>query len=349
MKTSNPFKLTSLLLTPLFLILSITNLSAQCPSGAIGVTGAGCGCLSGCNLTSLGGPNCSPAVGGNCSAGNVSMTYNITVPSGCTITVNATMANRAGGCTASGADGGTDGLKVDIPGGPKPLITGSSNATVNDSYVLTGPGTIRISGVANRADEIITYTSSSTGCVNCTSSLPVELLRFEVTKNDQSVICHWETSSELNSDYFVVERSSNGIEFEPIGQMDGAGTSTQMHTYTLFDSSPIDHGVSYYRLAQTDFDGTTTYSETKSINFSTGTSVTIVPNPSAGIFSVNGKHLDLATLSVRNLFGQQVFPTQINELEEETILQFSDLPVGIYFLTYENNKELVTEKIIVSR
>lgn len=275
------------------------------------------------------------------------MTFNITVPSGCTITVNATMANRAGGCTASGADGGTDGLKVDIPGGPKPLITGGSNATVTDSYVLAGPGTIRISGVANRADEIITYTSSSTGCVNCMSSLPVELLRFNVSKTAESVICNWETASELNSDYFIIERSSNGIDFEPIGQMDGAGTSTQMHTYTLYDSSPIDHGVSYYRLAQTDFDGTTTYSETKSINFSATTTVTIVPNPSTGTFSVIGKHIDLTTLSIRNLFGQQLFPAQINELEEETVLQFSDLPEGIYFLTYENNKESVTERIIV--
>ncbi|MES2557396.1 MAG: T9SS type A sorting domain-containing protein [Bacteroidota bacterium] len=347
MKTNTSLRFSFLLLIPIFLLFSTPTLNAQCPSGAIGVTGAGCGCISGCNLTSFGGPNCSPAVAGNCSAGNVAMTFNITVPSGCTITVNATMANRAGGCTASGADGGTDGLKVDIPGGPKPLITGGSNATVTDSYVLAGPGTIRISGVANRADEIITYTSSSTGCVNCMSSLPVELLRFNVSKTAESVICNWETASELNSDYFIIERSSNGIDFEPIGQMDGAGTSTQMHTYTLYDSSPIDHGVSYYRLAQTDFDGTTTYSETKSINFSATTTVTIVPNPSTGTFSVIGKHIDLTTLSIRNLFGQQLFPAQINELEEETVLQFSDLPEGIYFLTYENNKESVTERIIV--
>ncbi len=342
-------KFATLLIILPFLLLVITNLQAQCPSGAIGVSGAGCGCLSGCNLTSLGGPNCSPAVAGNCSAGNVSMTFDITVPSGCTITVNATMANRAGGCTASGADGGTDGLKVDIPGGPKPLLTGSSNATVTDSYVLAGPGTIRISGVANRADEIITYTSSSTGCVNCTSSLPVELLRFNVTKADNHVICNWETASELNCDYFILERSSDGMNFEPYGQLDGAGTSTQVHTYTLYDSSPITDGVSYYRLAQYDFDGTVNYSEIRSINFSASPNVTVIPNPSNGTFSVVGKHVDWSTLSVRNLFGQRIIPAQINELEEETILRFTDLAEGIYFLVYESNRELVTERIVVSK
>lgn len=348
MKTKDSFQLIATFLIPLFLLVTATNLRAQCPSGAIGVSGAGCGCLSGCNLTSFGGPNCT-GVSGNCSAGNVSMTFNITVPSGCTITVNATMANRAGGCTASGADGGTDGLKVDIPGGPKPLITGTSNATVTDSYVLTGPGTIRISGVANRADEIITYTSSSTGCINCSSSLPVELLRFDVSKNDQSVICNWETASELNCDYFTIERSSNGIDFSPIGQMDGAGTSNQPHTYTLYDSSPISEGVSYYRLTQTDFDGTITYSETKSVNFSANSDITIAPNPSNGTFRVIAKKLDLETLSMRNLFGQLVQPTSINQLEEEIVLQFSDLPVGIYFVTYELNGKSVNEKVIVSR
>jgi hypothetical protein len=274
------------------------------------------------------------------------MSFDIPVASGCTITVNATMANRAGGCTASGADSG-DQLKVDIAGGSKSFQTGASNATLTDSYVLAGPGTIRVSGTANRADEIITYTSSSTGCVNCASSLPVELLRFDVSKNDQSVICNWETASELNCDYFIVERSSNGIDFEPIGQMDGAGTSTQLHTYAMYDSSPIDQGVSYYRLAQTDFDGTITYSETKSVNFSAKTNVAVVPNPSAGTFSIIGKNIDLTTLSMRNLFSQPLLPMQINELEEETVLQYVDLPVGIYFLTYENNKELVTERIIV--
>jgi len=347
MKTKDSFKLIVALLLPIFLLVTTTNLRAQCPSGAIGVSGAGCGCLSGCNLTSFGGPNCT-GTAGNCSAGQVSMSFDIPVASGCTITVNATMANRAGGCTASGADGG-DQLKVDLLGGSKSFQVGASNATLSDSYVLAGPGTIRVSGTANRADEIITYTSSSVGCINCSSSLPVELVRFEASKTEEYVICNWETASEINCDYFTIERSSNGVDFYPIGQMDGAGTSNQPHTYTLYDSSPISEGISYYRLTQTDFDGTITYSETKSVNFSANSDVTIVPNPSNGTFRVIAKNLDVTTLSMHNLFGQLVLPTTVNQLEEEIVLQFSELPVGIYFVTYEQNGKLVTEKVIVSR
>lgn len=63
----------------------------QCPSGSIGVTGSGCGCLSGCNLSSFDGPNCSPSVGGNCDSGYTPMSLEIVVPDGCTYTVDAQM------------------------------------------------------------------------------------------------------------------------------------------------------------------------------------------------------------------------------------------------------------------
>ena len=241
------------------LLLSNNIVWSQCPSGAIGVSGAGCGCLSGCNLTAFGGPNCSGTTG-NCSAGQVSMSSDITVPSGCTITVTASMSNRGASCSASGADGG-DQLKVDIPGGPKSFQTGASNATLSDSYTLVGPGTIRVSGTANRADEIITYSASSVGCVNCAAGLPIELSAFQANPEDNMVACFWQTESERDNDYFTVERSSDALTFEVVGYMDGAGNSYAPLTYKLYDSSPLE-GLSYYRLRQTDFNGANTTSET---------------------------------------------------------------------------------------
>lgn len=243
-------------------ILTSFQIWSQCPSGAIGVSGAGCGCLSGCNLTAFGGPNCSGTTG-NCSAGQVSISTDISVPAGCTIIVTATMSNRGASCSASGADSG-DQLKVDIPGGPKSFQTGASNATLNDSYSLVGPGTIRVSGTANRADEIITYSSSSIGCVNCSAGLPIEVKAFDALKENQTVVCNWVTETERDNDFFTVERSSDGVHFDAIGQMDGAGNSYTPLTYKLYDSSPLN-GLSYYRLRQTDFNGNTTLSPVVSV------------------------------------------------------------------------------------
>ncbi len=126
-------------------------------SGSLGVSGAGCGCLSGCNLSTFNGPNCGAGILSDCSAGYQTMSTDISVPAGCTYKVTASMKKWTN-CSASGADGsGGDKLKVDILAGGKSFQIGASNADIEDSYTLTGPGTIRVSGEANRADEIITY------------------------------------------------------------------------------------------------------------------------------------------------------------------------------------------------
>ncbi|CAN5423998.1 hypothetical protein BH09BAC5_BH09BAC5_18790 [soil metagenome] len=236
--------------------------NAQC-DGFIGVSGAGCGCLAGCNLTSYGGPNCGAGIGGDCTAGEVAMFTDIPVINGCAYTVTAIMSPRPG-CSASGADGG-DKLKVDIVGGVKPFQTGASNATLVDSYTLAGPGTIRVSGTANRADEIITYTVvGGGGCPSC-NPLPIDLLSFTAHSLERTVRLDWVTGSEINNDFFTIERAGSDGEFLPVVIIDGAGNSSQIHYYTNFDSSPLD-GISYYRLRQTDFNGTSKLSQIVSVD-----------------------------------------------------------------------------------
>lgn len=331
--------------TALLLLSAVTFYTyPQCPTGSIGVSGAGCGCLSGCNLSAFGGPVCGGATG-NCSAGQVAMGVNIAVPAGCTFTVTATMTNRPG-CSASGGDSG-DQMKVDILGGSKPLLTTGSNGTLNDSYTLTGPGTIRVSGTANRADEIITYSTTSTGCVNCSPALPAELLRFEAFVEGATVACSWETASEINCDYFIVERSPNGLDFTPVGMLHGAGTSSVMHSYKLYDSSPDTENISYYRLAQTDFNGAVEYSEIRSVQFGSDANVTVFPNPSQdGAFAIRVKNLDAGTIQLRNIAGERI-PLEPIVTQEETVFSVSGMAAGCYLLSYPTEKGQKTEKIVV--
>ena len=241
----------------------------QCPSGSIGVSGDGCGCTSGCDLTAFDGPDCGSGVTGNCNAGYIPMSIEIDVPEGCTYTVDAQMETRPS-CPASGADGNCatcDALKVDILGGTKGMQIGASNASINDSYTLVGPGIIEVSGSANRADEIITYQVSSSGstCPSCTSVLPIELIEFNAVRSRQFVELTWETASEKNNNYFTVEKSIDGLNFSSIGNLSGAGNSSSVLSYKLIDSSPTQDRISYYRLKQTDYDGTFTYSDIVSV------------------------------------------------------------------------------------
>lgn len=313
---------------------------SQCPAGGIGISGGGC--ISGCNLTSLGGPNCSPPVTGNTTTQTV--TANIVVPAGCTYTVTAVMSNRPG-CTASGGDNG-DGMKVDIAGGAKAFQTGTGNAALNDSYTLTGPGTIRVSCRADRQDEIVTYTTTSSGalCVGCMSSLPVELSEFTALKGADYVDLLWTTLSERDNDYFTIERSQDGVAFEAIGIMNGAGNSTSLRQYTNRDISPLE-GISYYRIRQTDMDGAFTYSAIRAVTFSER--IDLYPNPASETFVLRGKHLDDSEITLTNAIGQQVEARLLAEHDAVSV-DVSALPEGIYFVTIAFAAGKVTQKVVIA-
>jgi hypothetical protein len=96
-------------------------------------------------------------------------------------------------------------------------------------------------------------------------NLPIELSEFSGKLAPEGVRLDWETASEINNDHFEIERSSNGADFEKIGTVDGHGTTTVLHKYSLLDQKPLS-GLSYYRLKQVDFDGESTYSKVISIS-----------------------------------------------------------------------------------
>ncbi|MBL0309811.1 MAG: T9SS type A sorting domain-containing protein [Bacteroidetes bacterium] len=98
------------------------------------------------------------------------------------------------------------------------------------------------------------------------SALPVELLEFTAWAEGEVVRLKWMTAIEINNDYFTVERSRDGVNFSDLFMVDGAGNSTAVLTYRETDKQPLS-GVSYYRLRQTDFDGTTTHSQIVAVSF----------------------------------------------------------------------------------
>jgi hypothetical protein len=268
------------------------------------------------------------------------------VPATCTYTVTAVMAVRPG-CTASGADGNCqtcDVLKVDLVGGPKIFQQGINNATIVDSYVLAGPGTIRISGRANRADEIITYSVTSSGCPNCTP-LPIELLEFNAVAKESTVELSWATASESNNDYFTLERSRNGVDFDDYAFMDGQGTTDSPFRYNLVDSSPLD-GRSYYRLRQTDFDGSVEFSPIRMVLFNSGLVFSVFPNPANDGFVLAGKYIFDAEVRITDALGRTV-AAEPRRQDEGLYFESSRLPAGVYFVRVVHAGQVETEKVVV--
>lgn len=84
--------------------------------------------------------------------------------------------------------------------------------------------------------------------------LPIELISFAATPQAGTVVLNWSTATELNNDFFTIERSVDGFSWEDLLSISGAGTSIHRLDYSAKDVRPYA-GLSYYRLKQTDFDG----------------------------------------------------------------------------------------------
>ncbi len=103
--------------------------------------------------------------------------------------------------------------------------------------------------------------------VNCANiPLPVSFLSFEAYPQSDYVRLVWQTSTEQNNAFFTIERSHDGRSFQPLGQVSGHGTTSDIHRYLWDDNYPLP-GLSYYRLRQTDLDGQTSYTKIRAVRF----------------------------------------------------------------------------------
>lgn len=105
---------------------------------------------------------------------------------------------------------------------------------------------------------------------NCTSTcsdliLPIELISISAHKTGNHVSLNWKTAQEINNNFYTIQRSRNSIDFDNIGQINGAGTSFTENSYIFIDKTPLNT-TSYYRIIQTDFDGTSTISKITSLD-----------------------------------------------------------------------------------
>lgn len=177
---------------------------------------------------------------------------------------------------------------------------------------------------------------SYSGC----SPLPIELLNFDAHLNTTgNVELIWQTASEVNNDFFTVEKSINGTDWNELKRVDGAGNSTAILNYTTIDEHPYSD-MTYYRLKQTDFDGHFSYSAIKVIKVTKKkTSFIIYPNPAQDQIIINCNRSELYQLKIYNILGQDVTDqTRALKSEEKTrMIEVKNLSAGIYYLHMETS------------
>lgn len=180
------------------------------------------------------------------------------------------------------------------------------------------------------------------------TTLPVDLVSFVGKKISHQVVqLDWKTSSEVNNDFFIVQRSIDGHDFEDIGIVQGAGYSSETLSYQLMDRDPFD-GINYYRLVQKDFDGVKTFHNVIAVSFAHDgyKGVEIYPNPIKGDFVlyIDNQYIGLFDVEIYNQIGQKIFEMEQVSNGRYTI-DLAGYPNGIYYLEVRNQDVLNTQKI----
>jgi hypothetical protein len=180
--------------------------------------------------------------------------------------------------------------------------------------------------------------------------LPVELTSFDVKCNSSISTLVWSTASEINNDYFDVEKSDDGFVWYSIAQITGAGNSNKVLTYS-FDDKQVSKSKSYYRLKQVDFDGKFEYSP---IIYNTcfennQVEVIVYPNPFEEKINISIGNWTSTSIKceVIDMLGQVVLTLEFDNSNGsifETI-NTQSLKSGLYFIKFYDNDAIITKKI----
>jgi hypothetical protein len=181
--------------------------------------------------------------------------------------------------------------------------------------------------------------------MNDPGGLPIHLLNFEARVEKDVVELIWMTGSEINNDYFTIEKSKDGSAWEEAERIPGAGNSTSNLYYKITDNSPY-HGLSYYRLKQTDFDGKVSYSDAKKVYVADDNNILVYPNPASDQITVMASDIEDVQSYICNLVGQQIKLPAKGE-SGQTIFDTSSLPSGMYWLLNEVDGYVFSKKIVV--
>jgi fibronectin-binding autotransporter adhesin len=212
-----------------------------------------------------------------------------------------------------------------------PPNSGGANAQISGNSVS---GTIK-------ATNITQFSPLTNASVVDNSPLPVELLYFTGRLTPKGVQLDWKTATEIDNDYFTIEKSVNGEKFSSLTQVDGAGTSYTPKQYQHLDTK-LYYGTMYYRLKQTDFNGKSETFKVISIDYRGDDQVflSVYPNPAAGgelNIEIGGlKEVSSLAVTVTDQLGRTVLT---GELEIDPVgsivtrkLSTESLSSGVYFI-----------------
>ena len=175
--------------------------------------------------------------------------------------------------------------------------------------------------------------------------LPVDMISFTAKGMPQhSAILNWETAQELSNDYFDIQRSYDGTNFEVVGTVKGGGNSFDKVQYNYLDNQIAkEFNLVYYRLNQVDFDGTSAISKMRSVSFEGQNNLIVWPIPAVNILNISTEKA-ITELKIYNSTGKQMSILRKGEGK----LDIQDYETGIYFIEITTSAGIEVKKVIIN-
>lgn len=219
----------------------------------------------------------------------------------------------------------------------KIAISVSNTSLTIDSVVVTN-----VTREGNRNDMNPAWAVGDFQWTN-TVTLPLTLLQFSgISKNCKAVLS-WETAAEINTDYFSIEESIDGVSFSQVAMLKASGELSQIKAYEIWIVQPSAEA--FYRLKMVDRDGKYAYSKTIKI-FTNCMSITVQPNPTAGLIKIGGTQKG-DIINVYNMEGRLILRKSSNPIYQA--VELGNYENGNYIITVIRKDRLVFSDKVVKK
>lgn len=187
----------------------------------------------------------------------------------------------------------------------------------------------------------------NSGCTPPVTILPIELLSFIAEHKGNEVKLDWVTATETNNSFFTIQRTTDGIEYEDVAMLPGAGNSTSIIKYSAADPSPY-RGLSYYRLKQTDHDGNSSLSDLVPVQYKEDGNLSVISNTAAQTIDVMISHSETiaASISIIDATGRTIYYTDDAQTNSLHTISTTQLRKGIYLVKVSAGNVSLISKII---
>lgn len=297
-------------------------------------------------------PTCSVTGGSNAPGSDVWFSFYANATSA-TISVNPSASFNAdiqafSGSTCPGLTQIGCGSIAGINSTETLVLTG---LTINQLYYF------RVYGFGNTAARTGTYTFCGSAGLG-SSVLAVKLSNFNAVKQNNTAVLNWTTETETNNAFFEIERSENGILFQMIGRVAGAGNTAIKKQYSFTDNIGLTAAVTYYRLKEISTDGDFKYSAIAVIKLISDAKNTVAVLNNPVIDNLNIRISALAAgaiqINILNNSGQFIYQQKMGIVKGDNILNLTaaglgTMVKGIYNVQVILNNEILQTRFVIAR